>query len=157
MRLDWNIISAISDSLAAVAVVVSLLYLARQIRDGSASASATTHYEITQALNNVFFDIAKDPSLSEIFHKGNRNPEELTNEEIPRYMTMVGVIFSIFNNLHLQYEKGTLVEESWESALSSMEHLVKNNGVRYWWQYNRTHYRPGFCAILEQKLADNME
>jgi hypothetical protein len=154
-EVDWNVVSAISEALAAVAVVVSLLYLAKQFRVGSASAAAATHFEVTQALNNVFFDIAKDPELSRIYYKGNKNPETLSGEEIPRYMTMVGVIFSVFNNLYLQHEKGTLVEETWIITLKSIEGMAKSKGVQYWWKYNQQMYLVGLQEIVEQHFTTN--
>ena len=70
--MNWDIVSAIADAFAAIAVVISLLYLARQIRDGATSTATATHFEITQALNDTFFDIAKDPELSRIYTQGNR-------------------------------------------------------------------------------------
>ena len=151
--MDWNIVSAISEALGSIAVVVSLLYLAKQFRDGSASMAAATHFEVTQALNNAFFDITKDPELSRIYNKGNKNPEALTDEEIPRYMTMVGVIFSIFNNLYLQREKGTLVEESWVIALETLKRMAQSKGVKYWWKYNQHFYLGGLHEIVERNMS----
>jgi hypothetical protein len=116
---------------------------------------AATHFEVTQALNNVFFDIAKDPELSRIYYKGNKNPEALSDEEIPRYMTMVGVIFSVFNNLYLQHEKVTLVEETWIITLKSIEEMAKSKGVQYWWKYNQQMYLVGLQEIVEQHFTTN--
>ena len=56
-----------AEVLAAVAVVASLLYLARQVRDGKNTTQSATHFQVTEALNSAFFSIMQDPALFKIY------------------------------------------------------------------------------------------
>jgi len=64
-------------------------------------------------------------------------------------MMLVGGIFARYNNYYLQYEKGTLTQESWDIALDHMQSLMLYPGVQLWWKHSRQHYLEGMKVILD--------
>jgi hypothetical protein len=152
--IDWEVVSAISEVLAAVAVVASLLYLARQVRDGKNTTQSATHFQVTEALNSAFFSIMQDPALFKIYKQGNQDPTKLDSDELTVYMALVGGIFARYNNYYLQYSNRTLSEEPWEIAVNHMKLLMALPGVQYWWEKNRNNYLRGMAKILDRAVRE---
>jgi len=150
MNLDT--ISAVSEAIAAIAVVASLIYLAIQVRDSKNSTLSATHYQVTESIYSVLFAIAENPELSRIYLQGNADPSKLASDELPRYMILVGGIFSKYNNYFLQHENGTLPEEPWEIAIAHMRTLMNLPGVQLWWKNSRQFYLVGMQELLDEAL-----
>ena len=152
--IDWSMVSAISDFLAAVAVVASLLYLAKQVSDGKNTTQSATHFQVTEALNSAFATIMQDPDLFRIYKIGNQDPTQLDSDDTTRYLALVGGIFARYNNYYLQFANGTLSEEPWKIAVNHMKLMLALPGVQYWWEKNRQNYLRGMAEILDQALME---
>ena len=78
--MDWDAIGALAELLGAVAVVVSLGYLAVQIRSNTRQLRFVASQSVAESLDRAF-----DPIYSEfmlpIWHKGLRDPRSLSELE----------------------------------------------------------------------------
>jgi hypothetical protein len=50
--MNWEVAGTIADILAAATVVISVLYLAKQVRDAADTNIAETNHNIAEALNS---------------------------------------------------------------------------------------------------------
>src|SRR2546423_1239021 len=65
--MDWNIIGILAQTVSTIAVVISLLYLARQMRQGTATARAAA-YQSSAEQQGVFTIVFRaDPRLTWVF------------------------------------------------------------------------------------------
>ena len=71
--MDWGAIAAVGEILGAVAVVVTLLYLAKQIRQSSKAVEVTALRDSTDHWNHWSELVASSPGLAEIVARGNRS------------------------------------------------------------------------------------
>ena len=55
--MNWDVVSAVSELLGAVAVVVSLLYVAKQLRDTKNESSVENTHRVTESLNSYYLEI----------------------------------------------------------------------------------------------------
>ena len=62
--MNWDAIGAIGETLGAIAVVVTLIYLAAQIRQNSRFVKAATYHSTMRARNEFNFAVATTPELS---------------------------------------------------------------------------------------------
>ena len=147
--MNWEAIGVVSEVVAAIAVVASLIYLSIQVRDSKNSTIAATHYEVTEAINTAYTTIAESSDLSHIYLKGNHDPSELGREELARYMILIGGIFARYNNYYMQHERGTLSDEPWGIAVTHMQSLMQYKGVQWWWKGSRQHYLAGMKELLD--------
>lgn len=154
--MDWNIISAISDLLAAVAVVISLLYVARQLRDAKNESSVENTHRITESLNSYFLEIESSGELSNIFHEGLKNPYSLTKEDRRRFMVLLNIIVGRYADVHYRYEKGTLSSDYWFGPKKNLTGLLRTPGGRVWWEKGNAEWMaPNFKKIIDQQFEDD--
>ena len=130
--MDWNVISAISDALAAIAVVVSLLYLAKQLREGRNEQQVENVYAATEGMNTIFLSICENEDLSRIFHAGLADPSSLTRDERHRFMTLFNVIVGRYGEVFYRHEMGTLNDGTWEGCLFNLKGLINSPGGKHW-------------------------
>jgi hypothetical protein len=79
---EW---AAVGEILAAVAVVVTLVYLARQVQQGSSNIHNSTSWAITQALAHLNERISSDGEFADLWLRGLRDVDGLTQVEGERF------------------------------------------------------------------------
>ena len=103
----------IGEFVAAVAVVVSLIYLAVQIRQNTRSVRAATHHSSARSATETQNLFAQSNDLARIFRIGSREPEELAEDERQRLDAMLLSIFMWYEDTFFQYQQSMIDREVW--------------------------------------------
>jgi len=83
---DWG---AIGEVLGAVGVILTLLYLAAQIRQSNRSMLESTASAISQSLSNINTRLSADQEFAELFLRGRQSIESLDAVELERFRAFV--------------------------------------------------------------------
>ncbi|MEP1420575.1 MAG: hypothetical protein ABJK59_02255 [Erythrobacter sp.] len=113
MDWNWTAISATSDILAAIAVVVSLWLVAGQLRQNTKAIVANSRQGLLDAdlgLISGVIDYALDPLLIS-------DADELTPEDERRMTWMVVKALRVRECAWHQYKSGILDEQTWQSYM----------------------------------------
>ena len=87
--MNWDAIGAIGDMVAAAAVVVSLLYLAIQVRTQNREIRVSATHEILEAYRNVAIPF-QSAEHARLFVKGNQDFECLEEWERIQIFAIIG-------------------------------------------------------------------
>ena len=79
--MDWSAIGAIGEVLGATAVVVSLLYLAAQMRNGIRQARLEAGRSLSTGISDMSLALAVNGELSDIYVRGSGEFESLDPSE----------------------------------------------------------------------------
>ena len=82
--MDLTQLANLGEFVGGVAVLVTLVYLAIQLRLGRRLAQIDAHREINTLLSNFLGDIAKDPELHDLWYNGRQARRNLNEEENDR-------------------------------------------------------------------------
>jgi hypothetical protein len=82
--MDWVVIGAVGEMLGAVAVVISLAYVARQVRDSFDAAHRAHYLELNRETIIVAGGIARHDEWSDTVFRGFVGRSSLSPEEILR-------------------------------------------------------------------------
>jgi hypothetical protein len=135
-----ELLGSFGEFVGAIAVVATLFYLARQIRQ-STEVSRTTSYH--QALEQGL-TAALQPDFSELLSRVEAG-EELRDAEHARYMFLVHAwIYTMENLMHL-HSKGQIDNEMWENTIANNFGLFELQSV-----FGQAESRPG---PLSKKLV----
>ena len=96
--MNWDALSAIAELLGAAGVVVTLLYLSRQVRENTASVRRATTRDALQSVADFNQFVASDPVLVDLFWRGTRTPAELTEEEWQRFVNLASTMIRRFEH-----------------------------------------------------------
>ena len=105
--MDWNAAGAVGEILGAVAVFLTLLYLAAQIRQANKTAPFETTREIIAQFNACALLIATDATIRAVLLKEG----ELSVDEAEQLYSYVDMYCNAWATTQIAYDQG-LVEKS---------------------------------------------
>ncbi len=96
--MNWDVIGRIAEVMGTIAVLFTLLDIARQTREGNAQKRAGTFQGIMDALNNLSFILAQSPELASIVVRGRDSYAALSREEQLQFQHFHGPLLNIIEN-----------------------------------------------------------
>jgi len=141
-------LGSIGEFVAAIATVVTLAYLAVQIRQNTKEARLTTMRELVASVQDGFSPLY-NPGYARVFRLGRHHPEELDEDELSAFKMLLDRQFYSFQNLVYQYESGSVDEEIFQSTLSMFQRLVSTPGGAAWWRDSASDLTPSTRRHLE--------
>jgi hypothetical protein len=106
----------IGELIAAFGVIISLVYLAYQIRQNTRALHSASYAQSTEQAWLVNVAVAQDAALARLFSEvasGNA----LTPEEESQYSAAMSNLFFGLENLFRQYEQGLIDSDTWENVV----------------------------------------
>jgi hypothetical protein len=161
--VNWEAIGTGAEVVGAAAVVVSLVYLAVQIRQNTRQAEEQGRAQRFSALG-VLFDnwrnfrtnIISDPRVANIWRRGNEDPNQLDGDERVVFdFLMLDLLWGFAANWMVGVDEGLgsyLRDDIADNLL-----LYASPGFRVWWQTNphRGEYPRDFTLFVEKLLSQS--
>jgi hypothetical protein len=144
-----------SDFFGAIAVVISLIYLATQVKHSAKSgqiAAAQSFAEIDNAFVGL---INQSQELPDVLHRGARGLSELEGGDFIRFMAFVDQVFISIHASYVQWQMGTLDDRLWHTFKHAMIAQLIQPGHREWWELRRHWFEEDFQAYVDNALAIN--
>lgn len=132
--MNWEAVGALGEVVGAAAVVLTLLYLGRQVKDGSRQIRLNTTSSLTTMSQDSFAPIFFSESNQEIWHSGRDKPESLTEEQFQHFATYMDRVFYAYQLLVTYYEAGAIEEDVFRMQGSYFNYLYNSPGGQRWWQ-----------------------
>ena len=138
--MNWDAIGAIGETLGAIAVFVSLLYLATQIRTQNKETRLTAIRELSQTMNEVSSSISSSSEMASIFNRATADGfEQLDATEGIRYATFLNTMFRTWENAYYQFADGRLDTRLWSSMNMQLTEMASSRGCQQYWS-KRSHF-----------------
>lgn len=152
--MNWDAIGAVAELLGAVGVIISLLYLASQIRNANRAAAVSAKLESTRFITNYLDDLIQNPELAELVHRGRHDQESLSREEFLLFSNCALKAFYYFSAGYFQNQLGTLSDSSYKEILAIIDYWLHGAAVRRWWDtVGRYMLEPDFVAFIDERFA----
>jgi hypothetical protein len=133
-------------------VVVSLVYLAVQIRQNTRAVRASSFHGVTDSFNLLNVTIARDESLARIIRIGGESLSNLTEDERVRFGFLLLGVFRVFETLYYEKKQGTGDPALWTAEVGTMVALLAGPGAREWWASNPLSFTPEFRRFVELEI-----
>ena len=112
--MNWEAIGAIGETVGAIAVVATIIYLARQVRDNSRQVKINTTQSYASLVQDGFAPIYNSQETIKIWHQGHINPGFLDEVELNTFFLFMD---RLMNNVI------PLLNHRKEGVISEMEYL----------------------------------
>lgn len=141
-----------AEIIGGLAVVISLIFVAIQIRSSVIHSRADSYTKVSELWLNFTSVIASNEETWRIFHKGTNDYETFTPEEKARFGFLIAMYFGIIETL-LNYRKVGLFDDSetHERNLDQAYALFIKPGVQAW--YSRSKGRV-FAPSVEKYMVE---
>jgi hypothetical protein len=134
MNWDWNAISAISQLVGSIAVVLSVLYLALQVHQGTRVARLATQDAAATALRDVTKPLMENADLERIWRVGLEDIGALSLEERTRFFHAAYQFLKAFETIHFHYAYGLMDRELFEGWHGLLRHYIVAPGMAHYWK-----------------------
>ena len=141
-----------SQTIASVAVIASLVYLAIQTRQAARSSRAAMHENrATTVLRHI--DKWTEADFSQTWFKGNTAAAGMTDDEVRRYTTQASGVIVMWEERFRQRKEGMLDESRWVTSENTIMLLTRMPGFRAVVALARPRMDPDFGAIMDKHVA----
>ncbi|MCP4799304.1 MAG: hypothetical protein GY893_05080 [bacterium] len=134
------------ETVGALAVVVSLIYVAKQIR-------ANTEQSISDRLcDNMMIGSASE--LGSIIVRGITGNVKLDDEEQARFIFFVSGWLRTMEQAHRQYKKGYLDKAIWNGYEAYLRTVIPSKLIQAYWQERHTIFNEDFRKMIDEMNTD---
>ena len=128
--MDWVVWSAVAQIVGSAAIVVTLIYLAMQIRQNTDAMHAAAREAIAERDVEWLYSLVDNPELGPLFRKD----EPLTEVEASRMNASLVAFMRIREANFRQYKSGVLDKDTWANYRSSIVRGPLSQPLaRVWW------------------------
>ena len=121
-------VGLISELISAIAVVLSLLYVAKQIRDSSTQTKRNTATVLAAIAQDGFAPIYNTPENLRIWHVGRFNPDELDEGELRTFFMFMERQLWNYENSVSAYHDGTYEKELFDNLSAAYGAVASTPG-----------------------------
>lgn len=143
----------ISQTVASLAVVGSLIYVGLQVRYAERSQRGLMQQARADRTSLGSLTIA-DASLSRIWLKGMAGDADLTSVELTQWLLMTRSAFLSGEDSVLQHRAGLVSKETYDTYVAGVRYYMTRPGIRAAWKLHRMQFGPEFRAFTDAILNE---
>ena len=136
--MDITTLAAWGEFLGGVAVVVSLVYLASQIRQNSRLVRSSTTSATFDSINALGLSVIQDAEVARIYWDGMADRDALSEPDRRRFDPLIALQFGMVNQNYEFVANGTGSPSVWARQLNGLRWQVQQPGIQQWWRDWRT-------------------
>jgi hypothetical protein len=146
-------LAAIASLISSFAVLISLIYLALQVRQAEKNQQASIRQgRATRAVDIIL--AAGDPALAEALPKGVAGAPDLTQAEFGQFNAIYGAFLASAEDTYLQYKEHLLTAAVFASFAASWRQTLAQPGVRALWTLRRHNFEAGFASFMDRLMGE---
>jgi hypothetical protein len=130
--MNWDAISAVSQLIGSVAVVLSVLYLAVQLRSSTRVAPVAAMDAAAAALRDVTKPLMENAELARLWRTGLENLDTLSPDDQARFFHTAHQFLKAMETIHYHYVYGLLDTQLWAGWRELLHHYVNCPGLAYY-------------------------
>jgi heme/copper-type cytochrome/quinol oxidase subunit 1 len=145
-----NELGSLGEFISGLAVVVTLIYLALQIRHNTRAVRSSMHQDMIESTLRIAESVSDNENLGRIVLKADEDYESLTTEERTRFEAYAERVFSNFESVFYSYRNSMIEQDLWESWKASYLSDLSREAIRRYWQDERPQHLRDFMDFVDQ-------
>ncbi len=149
--MNWDAIGVVGEIIGATAVVVSLAYLAIQIRTQNRQARTAAMHEISVGFRDAIATFANVEN-AEVITKANRDFDALSETEIFVLIAGLQRILRVWEEAYFQHRQGQLESHIWDPMAHQYSSYLSMPALNRVWDLRKEFFSSEF-----REFAENLE
>lgn len=142
----------IGDFVGGVGVVVTLIYLAVQVRQNSKVVKTSAAEAVMRSISEYFRSSSESAELTRVVAKAMQEFDQLDDAELTQFNLWVFSWFRLVELVHHHYDAGHIPENFWEGQVAHLNGLLKLPPIRNLWEIRKHVFSEDF-----QRFVENVE
>jgi hypothetical protein len=150
--MNWEMISAVGQMLGAVGVIISIIYLAAQIRNQSKESQRAAMNVLTTHWSDSNRTLVENSDLAALWLRALHSFDQLDGTSKLRFGAHLGRFLRISDGLYLGVLDGTLDRRLWHGYERTLADIVSYPGFQTWWATRKHWHADEFCALIDRHI-----
>ena len=144
----------ISQVFSSLALVVSLIYLGKQISHSARASAVEAKLATTAMLSEIADMLIADHELDNLLMRAMASADGLTKQEYHRFSNLCLKALWFCSAAHFQLRAGTLTEEDWFELKAILDFWLAGAGFRNWWRRSgRARFTGKFAEFVDAEIV----
>ena len=152
--MNWEAAGAIGEIIGALAVFLTLIYLALQIRQNTKAVQASAVDASISKVTSVRQSMYESAEIAGIYVAGLANPDDLDELSRTRFRLLMHNVLMSISNIYSQTNFAGLSSSMWESQLVLLKRVVTSPGGQWFWKEYQLEFDETFREQIEAILQD---
>ena len=148
--MNWDAINAISQFVSSIAVVFSVLYLAKEVHRSTRVAKVAAQDAAASALRDVTNTFMENAEMSRIWGVGLEDLTTLSPEEQARFFHAAHQFLKALDTIHFHYLSGLMDEQLWDGWQELLRHYIRAPGIARYWELRSQLFSARFRKFAAQ-------
>ena len=158
--MNWEAIGAIGEVLGAVGVVVTLAYLAFQIRQNTQGLRLAARQTLTTQ-NTDYTKLLLQPDIGDLYSRTNPtpvaslgNPLGLSGKDLATFTRLMYIAMANLENQYHAWKAGVLSDDEWSASDALVTNVYANSQATqdYWENFGRPLHESSFAEFFDSKI-----
>lgn len=128
--MEWEIVGVIAEVAGTVTVVVTLVFLAVEVRNSRNATEAASVDALATGFNALHAHIITDPEFAKTWMTGLADPDAIDDAGRLRIGLQIQSYLNHYSALRKHYESGLLPKNNWEPYSIGVAALMNSPGGR---------------------------
>ena len=155
--MTWETAGIFAEVIAAIAVIVSLWYLAVQLKQNTELGRAELEVQLGITWAAMHDNMIQNPSLARAYDLAAKDWDALSEEDIRAYLWFVAKSFHILEGMFRQHRRGLLTEEVWMPYETYIAGVLQIEAVLGWWRSEGSLSSTEFTNHVEKLLRSSKD
>ena len=152
--MNWEAIGAIGEIAGALAVVITLLFLSKQVREASKQIAVSSAHDANTLYSDAFWPIYNNEHNLHIWVRGHKDPSQLSEEEFEVYKLFMTRLMAVYDSVVEYHDQGVLSEERFQTYTTFTIQFLETPGGIAWSQSGQYHFNSSAQRVLDQKRSE---
>jgi hypothetical protein len=153
--MNWEAIGVAAEVVGAAGVIITLVYVAIQIRHNTASTKSLTHQQLFDSVMEVNCRVGENPEIAALMVKANVDYEAINPADQLRLNMLFINWFTLWHSAFLNHKDGVLDPRGWQVWDKGLKLLLEQQVAvrRTWTQFGHVYddeFRHYVGKILKQ-------
>ena len=152
--MNWDAIGATAEMLAAIGVIVSLLYLARQTRKNTNEVARSNSRQTYADHATAIRPMVESAELCDLVVRGQVSREDLDVSEQYRFDLVMGNWLQAVEQAFADNREGNFPSEFMHSHTNSVPAFLNTPGGTSWWNARKVWFSKAFQKEVEKLMSN---
>ena len=145
---DWG---ALGELVGGVAIIVSLIYVGLQVKQGTRASRAATSQSFSAQYADLILQLTR-ADFRDIFWRGIGGLQNLRESEVAAFMAFLASWIRTFESFYFQKKEGSFDTELFDSwMVQTLDFFVKEGPSEYW-ALRKHQFSTDFVEYFDEQL-----
>ena len=147
----------IAEIVAAISVLVSLWYLAIQVKQNTELERAKLEVQLGLTWAELHDNMIQNPNLARAYDLAAESWKDISDEDVRAYLWFVAKSFHILEGMFRQRQRGLLTDDVWAPYERFIFGVLQIEAVLGWWQCDGSLTSREFQTYVDKLLRSPPE